>query len=163
SVAGLGRLGELLQDRVPATAAADAVAQRLTLDEPVEVPVLQLDCGLSGTRLAEPDLDLAGVRGIRVELPSPVDLPGDHQPVRRLPGHHPTPAALAAVDAALVPPAALPRLQDGLGDVGRTDVVLGGPPRVERFGEHPERAVDRYADGDRPAQWRDHGFVAHES
>ena len=88
----------------------------------------------------EPDLDLAGVLGVGVELPRAVDLPGEHQPVRRLPGQDPAPVALGAVDAALVPapadlaaPGSLRRPRPGRCGTRR-------PPGVERAGEHARNA-----------------------
>src|SRR4051794_41633242 len=92
---GEGGLGGELEDAAPAAATGDPVAQRPAVDEPVEVAVLQLDGGLVRTVGGEPQLDLAGVRGIRVVPPVAVDLPGDDQPVRRFPSQHPAPTPLA--------------------------------------------------------------------
>ena len=77
-----------------------------------------------------------------------VDLPGDDQPVRWLPGQHPPPVALAAVGALFVPAAALAWFQDGGGHVGLADVVLGRPPAIEVLGEGPKGPVDSRVDGD---------------
>src|SRR6266511_5998208 len=111
-----GRLGEELQEAGPAAALdGDHVVDRLAADEPVEEPVFQLDRGLPGSVGGEPHLDLAGVVGIGVVLPLAIDLPGDDQPVRWLPGQHPAPVALAAVDASFVPPSACTRFQEGVG------------------------------------------------
>src|SRR5258708_37679904 len=79
--------GEPLQVAPPSPTLADAVVNRLAAAEPVEEPVLQLHEGPLWPVRGEPHLDLAGVRGIRVVLPLAVDLPGDHQSVRRLPPH----------------------------------------------------------------------------
>ena len=139
-------LGEAVEQQCPSAAAADRVVDGLAADETVEVAVFDLDGGLAGPVGGEPGLDLAGVVGVGVELPRPVDLPGEHQPVRRLPGQHPAPVAFGAVDAALVPAPADAGLQDHFGHLGLADVVLVRPPRVDRAGEHPEGLVDGHAE-----------------
>jgi hypothetical protein len=155
-------LGEQLQHAAPASALdGDGVVDHLAVDQPVQQPVLQLDRGLLRSVGGEAHLDLAGVVGVGVELPLAVDLPGDHQPVRRLPGQHAAPVALAAVDAPLVPAPALARLQDRRGHLRLADVVVGRPPGVHRVGEDPERAVDRHTDGRPPADVRDRGGGVH--
>jgi hypothetical protein len=56
--------GEPLEDGTPApTGFDDLVVQDLALDEPVDVTVLELDCGLVGPVSVEADFDLAGVLG----------------------------------------------------------------------------------------------------
>src|SRR5512133_2143153 len=50
--------------------------------------MFDLDGGLGGALGVEAHLDLAGVRGVGVELPAAVDLPGEHDALRRLPGQH---------------------------------------------------------------------------
>jgi hypothetical protein len=49
-------------------------------DDPLDVPVLELDGGLVGAVGGEADLDLAGVGGAGVELPTP-------RPCKGYPGH----------------------------------------------------------------------------
>src|SRR6202022_3001855 len=85
--------GELLQDAAPATALADPVAQRLAVDESIEVSVFELDPGPFPSLGSEPHLDLAGVLRIGVVLPRAVDLPGDDKPKRWLPCQHSAPVA----------------------------------------------------------------------
>src|SRR4029453_10140546 len=116
----------------------DPVAQRLAVDQPLQVPVLEGDGGLVGAGGGEADLDLAGVGGVGFVLPLAVDLPGDDQPVWWFPGQHLAPVALAAVGALFVPAAALAWFQAGGGHVGLADVVLGWPPAPEAVGEGPE-------------------------
>ena len=96
----------------------------------VDVPVLELDPGPVGRLGDEPDLDLAGPVGIRLDLPLEGDVPREDDPVRRLVGQHPRPPALAAVGVEVDDVAALPGLEHHLGEVGLEDVVLGGhqPP-----------------------------------
>jgi hypothetical protein len=64
-------------------------------------------------------------------------------PIGRLVGQHARPAALAAVDAAVVDVAARARLEHGLGDVDAEHVVLARLDPVEVLREHAERALDR--------------------
>src|SRR5512132_4515043 len=106
-----GCLGEQLQQAGPAAATGDPVAERLAVDQPLQMPVFEADGALVGAVGAEADLDLAGVGGVGVVLPLAVDLPGDDQPMGRLPGQHPAPLALAAVAALFVPAAAGARFQ----------------------------------------------------
>src|SRR6185437_12490474 len=138
----------LRQDLQPAALAADRAEQLLEMVQPLEVAVLELDNRLLWTVGGEPHLDLARVGRIRVELPLAVDLPGHHEPPRRIPGEDDAPLTFGAVNAALVPAAALLRLEDRLGHVDRADVVRRRPPGVEPLGEHPEGPVDRYLDSD---------------
>ena len=79
------------------------------------------------------------------------DVPAEHDPVRRFVGEHPRPAALAAVDGAVVDVAADPRLEDGLGDRRAEQVVLRRLEVAEPAGEHGERLLDRCVDDDLPA------------
>jgi hypothetical protein len=64
---------------------------------PVDVAVLELHPGALRGLGDEPDLDLAGVVGVRHELPVRADVPAEHEPGGGLVGQHPRPAALAAV------------------------------------------------------------------
>src|ERR1700736_5297823 len=107
------------------------VAYCLAAYESVQEAVFQVDLGPFGSVRREPHLDLAGVLGIGVVPPLAVDLPGDDQPVRRIPGQHPTPVALAAVHPSFVPPSTFVRLQDGLSHFHPADVELSRPPGVE--------------------------------
>src|SRR4051794_15674205 len=130
------------EQRDPTTPAVlDGAVDAFAADETLEVAVLDLDGGLLGPVGVESDLDLAGVRGVGVELPVAADLPGEHHPLRGLPGQHPAPVPLAAVHAALEPPAALGGFEDHVGDLGLSDVVLPWPPGAEGAGEQGEGAV----------------------
>jgi hypothetical protein len=73
-------LGEQLQKGAPAATIGDAVAECLAVDDPLDVPVLELDGGLVGAVGGEADLDLAGVGGVGVELPT-------LRPCKGYPGH----------------------------------------------------------------------------
>ena len=64
----------------------------------------------------EADVDLARLVVIGLDLPLRADVPAERGPVGRLVHEHAGPAALAAVDAAVVDVAADARLEDGLGD-----------------------------------------------
>jgi hypothetical protein len=63
------------------------------------------------------------------------DVPADHDAVGRLVGEDARPAALAAVDAAIVDVAALARLEDRVGDLDAEQVVLARLERAEALGE----------------------------
>jgi hypothetical protein len=71
--------------------------------------------------------------------------------VRGLIGEHAGPAALAAVDSAVVEVAAHTRLEHRLGDLHPKQVVLGRLEGAEVFGEDREGAFDRHVDDDRRA------------
>src|SRR5215216_3201824 len=119
--------------------------------------------GLVGPVGAEADLDLAGVGGVGVVLPLAVDLPGDDQPMGWFPGQHPAPVALAAIDALLVPAAALAGFQDGGGHVGLADVVLGRPPPAEAVGEGAEHLLHGRINSERAGERWDAWGAGHGS
>src|SRR5262249_27563139 len=100
--AALGEQGGVSgQVQRPAFVVGDAVAYGLPAGAvPVEVTVLQLDPGAGRGLGDEPDLDLAGVVRVGLDLPLRADVPAEHHPVRWFVGQDPRPAALAAVDAA---------------------------------------------------------------
>src|SRR5690606_18398571 len=103
----------------------------------VEAAVLALDSGAALARGDEADIDL----GVEVGVMAPVcaDLPVEHQPFGRLVGDHPPPLALAAVDAALEPAPAGPRLEHRRLGVDAADRLAGeGPPRAHLLGEDLE-------------------------
>src|SRR5690606_9668583 len=82
---------EPVQDAAPPARAADRVVRRLRSNEPLDVPMLELNDRVPRLALDEADLDFARPLGIGVELPLPVDLPHQHESVRRLPDENPTP------------------------------------------------------------------------
>ena len=128
----------------------------------IEVAMLDLDARAFGGLGGEPDLDLAGLVGIGLDLPARVDVPADHHPVGRLAGQDASPVALAAVDAAIVDLAPHARLEDPLGDVDLEQVVLARPPRPDAFGKDRERFRDRSVDDCRGLDRRG-CRLAHES
>src|SRR5437016_678076 len=97
--------------------------------------VLELDACSVRSFGDEAHLDLTGAFRIGLELPLQVDVPADDEPGGRLEGEDAGPAAVAAVDAAVVDVAALAWLEDHLGELGLQDVVLGRPPRGDAVGE----------------------------
>lgn len=96
----------------------------------------------------EPDLDLAGVVAVGLELPLRADVPGEYDPVGRLVGQDASPAAFAPIDPAVVDVAAGAgfehRLRDGHGE----QVVFVRLDLVELFREDPEGPLDRRPDDD---------------
>jgi hypothetical protein len=102
--------------------------------------VLELDARPLRRLGEEAHLDLARLLEVGLELPLWADVPADHDPMRRLVGEHARPAALAPVHAPVLEVAADARLEHGLRDLDREQVVLG---RLE-VGE----------DRERPLEWR---------
>ena len=101
--------------------------------------------------------------GIGHELPVRADVPAEHDAVGRLVLQHAGPAALAAVDAAIVDVTACARLEDRLGDVCAEQVVLARLDAVELVDEDRERPLERRVDGDRGLERRRRCLHAHES
>src|SRR5918992_4770195 len=128
-----------------------------------EVPVLQLHTRALCRLGDEAHLDFARLLEIGLDLPVRADVPADHDPMWRFIGEHPRPAALAAVDAAVVDMAALARFEDRLGDLDREQVVLGRLEATELLGEHRERPLDRGLDDDRGPNGCVRGLHAHET
>src|SRR5438094_3511855 len=136
-------LGEEPQAAGPAAGRPDGVAHLLpALAVAIEVPVLELDARAVGRLADEAQLDLARLVEVGLELPLRADVPADDEAVRRLVGEHARPAALAAVDAAVVDVAALARLEDHVGELPLDDVVVRRPPAAHVVGEHRERPLD---------------------
>src|SRR6476469_1039059 len=111
--------------------------------------MLEVDAREPASLWREGDLDFAGVRNVGIELPLTIELPGDQQPVRRLPFEDPTPVTLAAVGGALKTPAAdLPFDDRGLQPVFE-QLVAARPPRIKAGSEHGEGALGRRLHVDR--------------
>ena len=110
----------------------------------------------------EAHLDFAGLVAIGLDLPLRADVPAEHDPVRRLVCEHPRPAALAAVDAAVVDVPAHVRLEDRLGDLDVEQVVVGRLEAAEVIGEDREGALDGRLDDDRSADGGFRCLRAHE-
>jgi hypothetical protein len=81
--------------------------------------------------------------GLDFDLPTRVEVPAEHDPVRRFVGQHARPAALAAIHRPVVNMAAYPGFEDRLGQLHPEDVVLGRLEVTKSLGEHRERVLDR--------------------
>src|SRR5262249_34115730 len=91
------------QVKGPALIALHSVSNRLPAGAvAVQVAVLQFDDGAVRALGDEADLNLAGLVGIGFDLPGSTDVPADHHPVGRFVGEDARPAALTAVDSAVV-------------------------------------------------------------
>src|ERR1700724_1159715 len=122
-----GGRGEDLQQLAPAALGVEPGPHRIgLLGVALEVAMLELDAGAVRADRDETHLDLGPEA--RVVLPVGSDLPRQDEAVGRLPDQHVTPVALAAVDAALEPAAARPRLHDRGLCRGLADVVGGERP-----------------------------------
>src|SRR5207249_7748136 len=107
SESGREQLGEPLQVQRPTSVGAHRVALALpALAVPIELAVLQLDPRPLGALGDEAHLDLTGLLEIGLDLPLRVDVPAEHDTVRRLVGEHSGPSALAPVDPPVVDVAA---------------------------------------------------------
>src|SRR5690606_21120688 len=103
--------------------------------------VLQVDPGAPLAVRVEAQLDLAGLGGVRLRDSVRVDLPGEDEPVGRLPGQYATPVAAEAVRADLVALAVDARLDtDPFQGVRAGPGELADPPGAQPFGEDLERA-----------------------
>src|SRR6185295_16844571 len=143
-----GDLGEVLEHSVPTVRRAERFAHRHRVGAVrLEAAVLEVDPRRAGVDRSEADVDF-GVEP-RIELELRVQLPDENDPAIGLPDEHLPPHALDAVDAALVPAAARPRLDHDRGAVGEADVVRRQrPPRLDPRREDLERERDRRGDGD---------------
>src|SRR5215212_11928772 len=136
--------GVALEVERPAALAVDALANALPpFAMTVEVAMLELDTRAVRALRDEAHLDLAGLVRVGLDLPLRADVPAEDDAVGRLVREHPRPAALAAVDAAVVDVSADARLEDRLGDVDREHVVLARLEVAEAVGEDGERPLDR--------------------
>lgn len=108
--------------------------------------MLELDAGAVRRLGGEPNLPLAGLVRIGLDLPLRADVPTQEHPVGRLVGQHARPAALAAVDAAVIDVTADARFKDRFGDRDGEQIVLGRLEAAEILGEDFECALDRSLD-----------------
>src|SRR5579883_1607496 len=128
-----------IENHRPAARRVDTVAhRRRTLAEAVEVAVLELDARGGRTIRNEAQLHFRDQIGLVLELG--VELPGEHEPRRRVPGQHPAEVAFGAVGSALEPAATGPRLDDQSLGLDLADVVALRPPRADAAREHLEGA-----------------------
>src|SRR3954447_14299931 len=107
------------------------------------MPMLKLDPGPVRAIGDEPDLDLAGVLGVGLQLPGRSDVPAEHHPARRVVDQDPCPPALAAVLAAVDYVPAHPRLEGRRDDRRSEEVVLAGLDRIEPLSERRKSAFRR--------------------
>ena len=143
-----GELRVAAEDQVPAVLGAPRRAVALgALAVALEARVQEADARLVSVAL-EGDLDLARVVGIGVGHPGRADLPGEHEPPRRLPREHAPPVAAEAMRADLEAHAALAGLDPDVLELLLRPGVLGRPPLAEPLREAGERALGRRRDGD---------------
>ena len=64
----------------------------------VEVAVFEFESSAFGGLGDEPDFDLAGVVGVRLDLPVGADVPTEHHAILRLVGEHSRPVTFGTVD-----------------------------------------------------------------
>ena len=129
--------GERTQADLPAAVRADCVAHALpAVAHAVEVAVFDLHAGAPRCFGDETHLDLAALRGIRLELPLHVDVPAEHDPMRGLVGEDPGPVALAAVGPDVVDVTALLGLEHHAGERRLEEVMFRRPPAAHVLGEH---------------------------
>src|SRR3954454_24834281 len=145
------RPGEPAQEAAPALVGAEHLPHLLgALGVVLELAVLELDTGAGVVLGGEAHLDLGVEAG--VVRPLGRELPDEHDALGRLTREHAAPLGLAAVLGALVPPAALARLDDRRGHrPGADRVRVHRPPRGHPLGEDREGALARSVDDDAPA------------
>src|SRR5204863_9485029 len=114
----------------------------------VEVAVLELDSRSVGRLGQEADLDLARLREVGLDLPVRVDVPGEHETIRRLVRNDARPLAFGAIDAAVVDATSGAWLEHRLRDVDAEHVVLARLDPIELLREDLERSVDRHVHAD---------------
>src|SRR5262245_23461156 len=157
-------LGEPLQVERPAFVARHTGAHAFpAFAVALEVAVLELDPSAVRCLGDEAHLDLARLGEVGLDLPLRADVPTEHDSVRRLVGEHARPAALAAVDAAVVEVAAHAWLEHSLRDLDREQVVLPRLEAPEFLGEDAKCALDRRIDHDGGGDRRFGYFSAHVS
>lgn len=133
----------------PALIAGDGIADAFpTLAMALQVAMLDLDAGPPSRFGGEPHLPLAGFGRVGLDAPLRADVPAQEHAVGRLIGQHARPAALAAVDTAVIDMAADPGLEHCLGDLGCKQIVLWRFETAEILGENLEGALDRRLDHD---------------
>src|SRR3954468_774545 len=98
--------------------------------------MLELD---SGARAFGREQDFDFGLELWIEPPFRIELPQEDQPRRRIPHSDLADLAFVAIDAELVPAAALAGLDDGTVDVGGADLVRLGPPAADAVGKDVER------------------------
>src|SRR5262245_47837513 len=98
--------------------------------------VFELDACLPRVLGGEAHLDFAGLVRVGLELPRRADVPAEHHARPRLVDEDPSPAALAAVDAAVIEVPSCSRLEHRLGNVDAEQVVLAWLETAEVLREH---------------------------
>ena len=139
------QIRESLQVKRPPLGATDRGAHAFpALAMTIEVSVLELDARPLRSLGDEPDLDLAGLLEVGLQLPARADVPAEDHPVGRLVGEDARPMALASVDAAIEEATARAWLEHRLGDLDAQQVVVGRLEGAEVLGEDLEGALDRH-------------------
>src|SRR5215510_11229226 len=93
-------------------------------------------------RWRESNLDLTRPSDIGFIAPLVRDLPGEHEPMRRLPDQHSSPVTLGPVFLQRVATAARLTLDDPSLHRRLADVMRAWPPTVEILGEDAKRTLD---------------------
>src|SRR3954469_17464296 len=87
--------GEHRQQTAPAAFRVDCSADAGGVGAvAIEMPVFEIDARRAIGLASEPQFHLARFGEVGLVLPAAVDLPGDHQPMRRLPDEHRSPIAV---------------------------------------------------------------------
>ena len=91
----------------------------------------------------KPYLDFAGLGHIGIEFPIRPQMPGERDPVRRLPCEHVAPTAFLAGGVALVPSATNPRFHKNRLERVLANVMIGRPPGLHLFHKNGKCAFHR--------------------
>jgi hypothetical protein len=119
----------------------------------IEVAVFEIDARGAVRFRGEADLDLAGLRHVGVVLPFGIQLPGEHEPPRRLPHEDPAPVAFGPIHRLLVAAAPSLRIDDRFLQRRPADAVAAGTPRFESVGVDVNRVLGARVHVDRLADW----------
>ena len=143
----------------PSPITIDTVAKRLPARSvAIEVTMLELEARPFRRLGDKPDLDLAGVALVRLELPLRADVPAEDDPIGWFIREDAGPSALAPIGGAVVDVATNPRLEAGLGDLGAEKVVLWRLEVTEPLDERGKGTLDRRVDDDLAT---DDGIIGH--
>src|SRR6516162_3984697 len=127
--------------------------------QPLELAMFQLHQGSIRYLRDEPDFDLGAHRGVR--LPLAVEVPADHETLRRFPHQHLADIGLRAVLAQLVPAPAQAWFQDRRLHRRLADRVGARPPAPEARREYLERVRLIGVDANAFAHRRDGDCAVH--
>src|SRR5262249_18041141 len=155
-------LGEHAEQRPPAALCRDSSAHRGAADAvTLEVPVLEIDSGLSLPDRCAANLELARLGRVRLVAPFVCDVPRKDEAPRWVPLENNPPRAVGSVLLLGVAAAAHPPLDDRPLHRGLSDVVTARPPAIELFGEYLERALSACPHGDASLNGGEDVLVGH--